>query len=390
MSNVLEGSAELTRARHAQGMAAYCREGLQRAREIGNRGPVRFDASGRLHPDILAAYWKHGFYIFEGVIGAEEIEELRRDAGMMLERAPVSPGAKVDAQGRPALGVDAPREPYTMIKPLSDPQGGTEIFGGRHPSKMAEPAPDSDAPRYVVLRMRGMCQYMPAGLRVYGHTQLLAIAAAINGEDFVPFNDVIFVKEPGLGGSVAWHQDGVTHWNTPDWNEGIHGFNYQVQLYPTTAGNALWVMPGTHKQGRVDIKRLVTENGGSEQLPGAIPLICAAGDVTIVNRQTLHGSFANTSPDLRISITFDFHRRKSVLGAKTALSVKVEGVSYDEQRIAERAAVIAVAIDARRQRYPAEKPFAYQPFAGRENDFRFGPETFDRVIRDYNLKDLAI
>jgi ectoine hydroxylase-related dioxygenase (phytanoyl-CoA dioxygenase family) len=238
--------------------------------------------------------------------------------------------------------------------------------------------------------MRGMCQYMPAGLRVYGHPQLLAIAAAINGDDFVPFNDVIFVKEPGLGGSVAWHQDGVTHWNAPDWDQGIHGFNYQVQLYPTTAGSALWVMPGTHKQGRVDIKRLVSENGGSDQLPGAMPLICAAGDVTIVNRQTLHGSFANTSPDLRISITFGFHRRKSVLGAKTALSMKIEGVSYDAQRMDERAAVIAVAIDARRQRYPQEKPFNYQPFAGREDAFRLNDETFERVIRNYFTRDLAI
>ena len=135
---------------------------------------------------------------------------------------------------------------------------------------------------------------------------------------------------------------------------------------------------------------MVAENGGSERLPGAIPLICAAGDVTIVNRQTLHGSFANTSPDLRISITFGFHRRKSVLGAPTALSMKVEGVSYDAQRVDERAAVIAVAIDARRQRYPQERPFRYQPFAGREDEFRMNDATFDRVIRNYNTKDLAI
>ena len=169
---------------------------------------------------------------------------------------------------------------------------------------------------------------------MYGHPHLLAIAASINGDDFVPFNDVIFVKQPGVGGSVAWHQDGVTHWNTPEWNEGIHGFNYQVQLYPTTAGNALWVVPGTHKQGRVDIKRLVADNGGSEQLPGALPLICAAGDVTIVNRQTLHGSFANSSPDLRVSITFGFHRRRSVLGEHVATGqrdVALPGHTFDER-----------------------------------------------------------
>ena len=39
---------------------------------------------------------------------------------------------------------------------------------------------------------------------LYGHTELLAVAQSINGIDFVPFNDAIFVKQPGLGGSVAW------------------------------------------------------------------------------------------------------------------------------------------------------------------------------------------
>ena len=393
MSEVLEAGSELTRAKHAQDMAAYGQEGLRRAREIGNRGPVRFDADGRpasRHPGgVLEARLLH----LRG----------RRRAGRKSRSCAATPprcwrgrrsarAPKVDAHGRDRRSASMPpRELYTLIKPLSDPQGGTGDL--RRPASEQDGRADAGWRRArgtSSCACAAMCQYMPAGLRVYGHPQLLAIAAAINGDDFVPFNDVIFVKQPGLGGSVAWHQDGVTHWDNPEWDEGIHGFNYQVQLYPTTAGNALWVVPGTHKQGRVDIKRLVAENGGSEQLPGAIPLICAAGDVTIVNRQTLHGSFANTSPDLRISITFGFHRRTSVLGAKTALSMKVEGVCYDEQRIAERAAVIAVAIDARRQRYPDEQPFRYQPFAGREDEFRLNDATFDRVIRDYNLKDLAI
>lgn len=166
MSSVLEKNPELTRNEHAKRLEAYGREGVRRAAEIGNRGPVRFDDHGRLHPDILAAYWRHGYYIFEGVVSQAEVEELRRDAGNMLERAPASPGAKVDAKGRPAFGADAARETYTIIKPLSDPQGGTAMFSGRHPSKMAEPTPDADAPEYVVLRMRAMCRYMPAGLRV--------------------------------------------------------------------------------------------------------------------------------------------------------------------------------------------------------------------------------
>jgi len=88
---------------------------------------------------------------------------------------------------------------------------------------------------------------------------------------------------------------------------GIHGFNFQVQLYACTPANCLWVVPGTHKLGELDIKTMV-QASGSEYLPDTIPLTCEPGDVTIVNRQLLHGSFANTSPNLRVSLTFGFHR----------------------------------------------------------------------------------
>ena len=380
----------LSRASHDAGMVAYREEGQRLAAAIGNRGPLRLTDDGALHPDIQAAYWRHGYYIFEGVIDPSEIAALRADAQNMLARAPTGPDAKMDAQGRPALGLDYARMPYRFTRPLADPWGGTQLLGGRHPAQMAQPKPDADAPEHTVFLMYSMCQSMPSGLRLYGHPQLLAAAQSINGADFVPFNDAIFVKQPGLGGAVAWHQDGVTHWNNPAWDEGIHGFNFQVQLYPATVGNCLWVIPGSHKLGKADIKGMVAANGGSEQLPGAVPLVCAAGDVTMVNRQMVHGSFANSSEDLRISLTFGFHRRASVLGQKAALSVEDGHSVHDAQRIFDRAAVIQVAIDARHRAFPNEPVFAYRPFAGLEASFRFGPETFDRVIRDYNTKDLAI
>lgn len=379
-----------TRAQHQARMVGYLKEGEARARSIGNRGPVRFGTDGKLHQDIVDAYWRHGFYIFEGVIPAEEVAELRADALDMLERAPATPGGQLDVKGRPAIGRDWAREPFTFIKPLSDPWGATDKLNGRHPTKMAEAMADADAPEHVVFLMYGLCMGMPAGLRVYGHPHLLAIAESINGTDFVPYNDAIFVKQPGVGGSVSWHQDGVTHWGAPDWDHGSHGFNFQVQLFPTTAANCLWVMPGSHKLGKIDIKKLVAENGGDDRLPEAVPLICKAGDVTMVNRQCLHGSFANSSPDIRVSITFGFHRRRSVLGAKAGLSMTGQNTIYDAKRIEERSSVIPVAIDARRKKYPNEKPFEYQPFAGREDQFRHTPEVMERVVKDYNTKDLAI
>ena len=378
-----------TAAEHAAAMARYIREGQERARAIGNRGPIRFESPGRLAQDILDAYWRQGFYVFENVIGDDELAELRAAMADTLDRAPVARDAEVDGQGRPPLGLDFERPTFTFVPPLTDPWGGTKHLGGRHQSKMTEPVPEADAPEEVVYMVYGMCQTMEPALRLYGHPQLLAIAENINGPDFTPFNDAIFVKQPGLGGSVAWHQDGLTHWQSPDWDEGIHGFNFQVQLYPTTPGSCLWVVPGTHKLGKVDIKAMVAENGGSDRLPGAVPLACEAGDVTMVNRQLLHASFANTSRDLRISMTFGFHRHASVLGAAGALT-NMEPVVYDEERIFDRSAVIAVAIDARRQRFPREASYVYQPFVGLEDEYRWSPETYETVIRNYNLKDLGI
>jgi len=383
----------LTREGHAAAMASYASARAAAVAELGVRGPLRLDAHGRLHPQIVDAYRTHGFYVFEGVIGHDEVAELRAAVEDVIDRAPAAPGATKDAHGRPAIGREHAVEPFLLAKPLSDPWGGTNLLAGRHPTKMAEPTADPATPDYVVHLIFGMCLLMPAALRLYGHPQLLAAAASINGPDFVPYNDAIFVKKPGLGASVGWHQDGATHWDNPAWHPDIHGFNFQVQLHPTTAANALWVVPGSHHHGKADIKAMVANNGGSDRLPDAVPLVCAAGDVTIANRQIVHGSFANSSPKPRISITFGFHPRASVLGVAGKLRLTASATPdpvYNDERIQRRAAVIQLAIDARQQRFPGESAFRYAPFDGMQNEYRYEGDTIERVLRDYPVHDLAI
>jgi len=369
-------------------MLNYVKGGIARAKKLNNRGPVRFDADGKLVTDILEAYRRHGFYVFEGLVNAEEIALLQEEMHDLLERAPIDNDATVDKHGRPAFGQEFARPVYTLIKPLSDPWGGTEVLNGRHPTQMTQPQSDSKLPDKVVFAMEGMCQIMSSGLRLYGHPSLLSIAATINGDDFVPYMDAIFVKQPGVGGAVSWHQDGVTHWDSADWEEDIHGFNFQVQLFDTSPQSCLWVLPGSHKLGKVDIKKIVAENG-SEYLADAVPLYAKAGDVTIVNRQMVHGSYVNTSPDLRVSLTIGFHKRKSVIGQAGSLNEASDAI-YDEQRIDDRSRVIAVAIDARSQFYPNQEVFNYLPMSGREDLLRFNPENWHKIIKNYNLKDLAI
>ena len=108
----------------------------------------------------------------------------------------------------------------------------------------------------------------------------------------------------------------------------------------------------------------------------------------ICNRQAIHGSFANTCEDVRVTINFGFHRRKSVLGVVSG-GVHNAVAVYDEQRIRERSRVIMYAISARQQRFPDEKPYQYKPFAGQEELYRWTSEV-KAGLKDYNLLDLGI
>ena len=377
----------VTYGKHEASMQYYLALGAEKAAKLGNRGPIRFDSDGRLHPDITQAYSRCGFYVFTGVIGKEELGELEADFLDVLDRLPVSMKSTLDREGRTAIGVGCRAPTVQWVRPLSDPLGGTSKANGRHPARMIEPSAPESAPEHIVQLVLGALQFSPAFLRLYAHPGLLALAAAVNGDDFVPFNEAIWIKHAGLGGSVAWHQDGTTHWDSPSLDEGTHGFNFMAQLYGCTPANGVWVVPGSHRSGKVDIKALVEESG-SDRLTTAVPMVCAPGDVAICNRQAVHGSFANTSPNLRVTFNFGFHRRRSVLGA-TGGGIHNVPVTYDEARIDRRARVIALGIAARSVHNPLEVQYPYAPYATRQSGIAFTDETMAGLC-DYNLLDLGI
>ena len=368
-------------------MIAYREEGTKRALSLGNRGPIRFDDSGELAPDIVKAYTENGFYVFTDVLTATELNEIEADLADMLHRSPVCKDALVDRDGNPALGIDLEARNISWVKPLSDPLGGTDASYGRHEAKMNEPTPPAEAPEHVVQLFLGSLQFSDACLRLYGHPQLLRVAESINGPDFTPFNEAVWIKQPGLGGSVAWHQDGWTHWHNPELDDHTHGFNFMAQLYGCDATNGLWVVPGSNRLGKLSIKSMVAA-AGSDRLPDAVPLICSPGDVAITSRQAVHGSFANTSSNVRVTLNFGFHRRSSVLGIRSG-GVHNPVSEYNEEYIFERSKLIAWAIDARSQHFHDEDRYVYEPFVGLEEDFVWSEQTRP-LLRDYNLRDIGI
>ena len=371
----------------AEEMRRYLIEGEQTALAMDNRGPIRFDAEGKLAPEILDAYSRHGFYVFEGVLDAAELEDIKADLDAMRETFPTEPGAELSRAGQPALGVGHEAPSLLWSKPLGDPLGGTDLARGRHQVKLIEPEAADDAPQAAPFILLGSLQFSEACLRVYGHPQLLRVAEAVNGPDFAPFNESLFIKDPGIGAAVSWHQDGDTHWDSEAFDEGIHGFNFMAQVYGSTPVNGVWVLPGSHKVGKLDIKALVAESG-SERLVGAVPLVCDAGDVVMCNRQLVHGSFPNSGFEPRLTVNFGFHRRSSVLDVMGA-GIHNDVMRYDSELIERRSRVIGYAIDARGKHYPEEEVYQYQPFLASGKSYVWNAEA-KAGLKDYNLEDLSI
>ena len=371
----------------ADAMRKYLIAGQAAALALENRGPIEFDTSGKLAQHILDAYSKYGFYVFTGVLSDEECEDIEADMVSLKRSFPTMPDSAVDADGNPALGSDSNTPHLVWSKPLGDPLGGTQLANGRHQVKMFEPEATADTPLASPFILLGSLRFSDACLRTYAHPELLKVAEAINGPDFAPFNEALFIKEPGIGAAVSWHQDGVTHWESPDFDENIHGFNFMAQLYGSTAVNGVWVLPGSHKLGKIDITDLVTESG-SERLEGAVPLVCDRGDVVICNRQALHGSFPNSGFEPRLTVNFGFHKRSSVLGVKGG-GIHSDAQVFDDEIIARRSKVLGYAIAARKERYPDEMVYTYKPFEAAGLSFDWN-EAARRDMHDYNRDDLSI
>ena len=371
----------------AEAMRNYLTEGERSAYKLDNRGAIRFDEQGNLAADILSAYSKYGFYVFENVLAEDELQDIKEDLDQIRESYPSEPNGKLTKEGKPALGADCLGPNLVWSKPLGDPLGGTELANGRHQVKLFEPEASASAPEFAPFILLGSLQFSESCLRVYGHPQLLRVAEAVNGSDFAPFNESLFIKEPGVGAAVSWHQDGDTHWDSENFDEGIHGFNFMAQVYGSTAVNGVLVKPCSHKVGKIDIKKLIADCG-SERIEGMVPLVCNPCDVIICNRQLLHGSFPNCGFEPRVTVNFGFHRRSSVLGIQGP-GLYSEPMFYDEALIDERSKPLGYAIDARKRRFPNEQPYQYQPFVEAGKTFHWD-ETAKAEMKDYNLRDLSI
>ena len=191
---------------HEADMAEYRAHGVARALDLSNRGPIQYRKDGSLNDDILESYWRYGFYIFEGLIKPEELAEMEQDVLQIVDRAPVEPGSTFDKFGMRALGLSEEGNNITLVRPLSDPLGGTSKNNGRHPSKMFEPKVPPGAPKWIPQLIWGPLQYSDAALRLYVHPDILRAAAAVNRSSAAAVHPSS--GSPDSGASAGWRAAG--------------------------------------------------------------------------------------------------------------------------------------------------------------------------------------
>ena len=75
--NTPQTPTTITAMEHAAAMAEYSLRGEHSVLSLKNRSSMKFENNGKLDGKVLEAYGRIGFYVFENVIGKDELVELR-------------------------------------------------------------------------------------------------------------------------------------------------------------------------------------------------------------------------------------------------------------------------------------------------------------------------
>ena len=121
-----------------------------------------------------------------------------------------------------------------------------------------------------------------------------------------------------------------------------------------------------------------------------MPMICDPGDVMILNRQAVHGSFANTSPDRRVTLNAGFFPKKRVLNVTTSEARWRDCTPTPKSGSNQRACLIPMAVSARQQHFPEETPYSYKPLEDRSQDTVWDESMRETTLKNYNLIDMYI
>lgn len=225
----------------------------------------------------------NGYLIMKGLIPRHDLEALRRVADEMQDdavRKLKQPGYLDGAKFLNKNWIEHPTDHYVYRQ--------------------------KDDGSYSFHRVeRGYTQH-PLFSEVAMSRRLLNHAWQVLGRPFWPRAGNVVYKLPYEGAEVRWHQDIPYLF----WSSGGHSSkgrptthpipNFTTDIYLEASdrtNGCLYAIPGTHRNGSVDVDKMVAEHGF--HLPGAVPLEVEAGDVMFHHVAVVHGSPENRSAGLR-------------------------------------------------------------------------------------------
>jgi ectoine hydroxylase-related dioxygenase (phytanoyl-CoA dioxygenase family) len=194
---------------------------------------------------------------------------------------------------------------------------------------------DTPDQQFVVAIDKIISKPNPIFVELLGSPLLLSIAESLCGEDFLPVQDFIVIKNLGDQNPVKWHQDVVTK---------AHEKTFMIGFYLDSANEengALRVIPNSHKSNlsiceleKMDYQSLDMEAGG----------------ILIHNLKMAHSSGTLTSFPKRRVIYFEF---------MSASELRKEQI-YPESFVELRTSIIPNAIQCFQQAYPEETSFGWK------------------------------
>lgn len=143
------------------------------------------------------------------------------------------------------------------------------------------------------------------------HPRILDAVEDVLGPDIVLFHLTTWIKEPGDGNFVPWHQDGVY----------FHLFPYQhvtawVALSPSNEQTGcVRILPGSHRLGPQSHEDKpsptnLLSNGQTLAMPvetkGAKPMVLKPGQISLHHTHVFHASDPNTGNDRRIGVGISY------------------------------------------------------------------------------------
>lgn len=206
-------------------------------------------------------YRENGFVVVEGVLSPAEVQQLRDVTDQMVEAS---------------RGLTTHDEVYDL-----------------------EDTHKPDDPRVRRIKMPHLRH--PEYERLVGQSGIVAVLQHLIGKAIRFDTSKLNLKAAGYGAAVEWHQDWAFY---PHTNDDLCAVGIMMDDCGMENG-PLMCLPGSHKGPVLDHHAdgrfcgAIDPDGCDVDFAAAVPLVGAAGSITIHHARTIHGSAPNTSSQPR-------------------------------------------------------------------------------------------